>query len=171
MPTLRCLRRTGDQPSHLSDRALSSIAPHSKTCHRAVDGGAAAVITDQCHFCGLDLSQRSGPFRFSVRVPPRAICAGVSRRAGRRYQRPSQRSPLPNQCGEVARPGLRALPDQPHPRKAPHTASAHSASYRMCACANRSQIDVPLVGAVESILVFARGRVPRRLASGHSVAR
>jgi hypothetical protein len=24
------MRRTGDQPSHLSDRALSVIAPHSK---------------------------------------------------------------------------------------------------------------------------------------------
>jgi hypothetical protein len=24
------MRRTGDQPSHLSDRAVSSIAPHSK---------------------------------------------------------------------------------------------------------------------------------------------
>jgi hypothetical protein len=30
MPTYRALRRTGDQPSHLSDRALSLIAPHSK---------------------------------------------------------------------------------------------------------------------------------------------
>jgi hypothetical protein len=64
MPTLRCLRRTGDQPSHLSDRALSLITPHSKHSI-AVDGGAAAVwITDQRRFCGLDLSTRSGPFSF-----------------------------------------------------------------------------------------------------------
>jgi hypothetical protein len=30
------MRRTGDQPSHLSDRASSSIAPHSKHFHLAM---------------------------------------------------------------------------------------------------------------------------------------
>jgi hypothetical protein len=51
------MRRTGDQPSHLSDRALSLIAPHSRQTILLIDGGAAAVTTDQRHLFGLDLAK------------------------------------------------------------------------------------------------------------------
>jgi hypothetical protein len=52
MPTYSAHRRAGDQPSHLSDRALSLIAPHSR--HSIADDGGAAAVTrsDQRRFAG-----------------------------------------------------------------------------------------------------------------------
>ena len=55
------VRRAGDQPSHLSDRALFLIAPHSK--HSIADDGGAAAVTrsDQRRFAG---STSEGRARF-----------------------------------------------------------------------------------------------------------
>jgi hypothetical protein len=68
MPTYGAMRRAGDQPSHLSDRALSSIAPRSKHFPSGDDGGAAAVTTVQRHWRAR-LWERSGPFSFQYSEP------------------------------------------------------------------------------------------------------
>ena len=66
MPTLRCSRRTGDQPSRLSDRALFLIAPHSR--HSIADDGGAAAVTcsDQRRLAG---STPEGRARFLLVAP------------------------------------------------------------------------------------------------------